>query len=78
MYFCVNCKYVEANILHSDILELVAIEIASRNQNSQDPLVLQCNLLIGNTLQLLVCLSIKCVFILTLIDFLITDYCLVL
>ena len=51
--------------LHSDILELVAAEVASQRQNNQDPLVLQCKLLIGNTLQLLVCLSMKCISILT-------------
>ena len=57
--------YVDANILHSDILELVAAEVASQRQNNQDPLVSQCKLLIGNTLQLLVCLSMECISILT-------------
>ena len=51
--------HVEVNILQSDILELVAAEIASQNQNSQDSFVLQCRLLIGNTLQSLVCLLMK-------------------
>ena len=46
--------YVDANVLHSDILEIVAAEVASQRQSNQDPLVLQCKFLIGNTLQLLV------------------------
>ena len=45
---------MDANILHSDILELVAAEVASQRQNNQDPLILQCRLLIGNTMQMLV------------------------
>ena len=76
MCFCLDC-YVDANILHSDILELVAAEVASQRQNNQDPLVLQCKFLIGNTLQSLVYLSMKCISILTLTDFLPKDYCLV-
>ena len=55
--------------MHSDILELVATEIASQSQNNQDSLTLQCNLLIGNALQSLVSLSTKCIFILTSIRF---------
>jgi hypothetical protein len=69
---------VDANILHSDILELVAAEVASQRQSNQDPLVLQCKLLIGNTLQSLVCLSMNCISTLTLTDFPTTDYCLAL
>ena len=54
---------VKADILYSDILELVATEIASQShgQNNQDSLVSQCRLLIGNTLQSLVFLPIECI-----------------
>ena len=70
--------HAEANILHSDILELVAAEIASQSPKNQDSLVLQCKLLIGNTLQSLVCLSIECISFLTSTDLPITDYYIIL